>query len=74
MEPLKEEHMKPIRQSIEVARRPEDVFSYATDFARFPEWQVVRSRQAPSVILPPDLVRGLPSPGKLAQDGSRGPR
>ena len=32
--------MKPIRQSIEVARRPEDVFSYATDFARFPEWQV----------------------------------
>jgi uncharacterized protein YndB with AHSA1/START domain len=32
--------MKPIRQTIEVARRPEDVFSYATDFARFPEWQV----------------------------------
>lgn len=32
--------MKPIHQSIEVACRPEDVFSYATDFARFPEWQV----------------------------------
>ena len=32
--------MKPIRQSIDIARRPEDVFSYATDFARFPEWQV----------------------------------
>jgi carbon monoxide dehydrogenase subunit G len=32
--------MKPIRQSIEIARRPEDVFSYATNFAKFPEWQV----------------------------------
>lgn len=32
--------MKAIRQSIQIARRPEDVFSYATDFARFPEWQV----------------------------------
>jgi uncharacterized protein YndB with AHSA1/START domain len=32
--------MKAIRQSIQIARRPEDVFSYTTDFARFPEWQV----------------------------------
>jgi hypothetical protein len=32
--------MKAIRQSILIARRPEDVFSYATDFLRFPEWQV----------------------------------
>ncbi|HEY8699806.1 MAG TPA: SRPBCC family protein [Arthrobacter sp.] len=32
--------MKAIRQSIQVARRPEEVFSYATDFRRFPEWQV----------------------------------
>jgi uncharacterized protein YndB with AHSA1/START domain len=28
-----------IIESIEIARRPEDVFSYATDFSRFPEWQ-----------------------------------
>lgn len=32
--------MKAIRESIEITRRPEDVFSYATDFAKFPEWQV----------------------------------
>src|SRR5205823_4886905 len=32
--------MKTIRQTIQIARRPEDVFSYATDFANFPEWQV----------------------------------
>jgi carbon monoxide dehydrogenase subunit G len=32
--------MKAIRQSIQIARRPEDVFSYATDFEKFPEWQV----------------------------------
>ncbi|MDJ0356594.1 SRPBCC family protein [Paenarthrobacter sp. PH39-S1] len=32
--------MKPIRQSIEIALRPEEVFSYATDFSKFPDWQV----------------------------------
>jgi carbon monoxide dehydrogenase subunit G len=31
--------MAAIVESIEVARRPEDVFIYATDFLRFPEWQ-----------------------------------
>jgi uncharacterized protein YndB with AHSA1/START domain len=31
--------MEPIVESIEIARRPEDVFSCATDFSRFPEWQ-----------------------------------
>jgi uncharacterized protein YndB with AHSA1/START domain len=31
--------MEQIVESIEIARRPEDVFSYATDFSRFPEWQ-----------------------------------
>jgi Polyketide cyclase / dehydrase and lipid transport len=31
--------MAPIVRSIEIARRPEDVFSYAPDFSRFPEWQ-----------------------------------
>jgi 2-polyprenyl-6-methoxyphenol hydroxylase-like FAD-dependent oxidoreductase/carbon monoxide dehydrogenase subunit G len=28
-----------IAASIEVSRRPEEVFSYATDLSRFPEWQ-----------------------------------
>jgi uncharacterized protein YndB with AHSA1/START domain len=36
----KEAEMEGIVESIEIARRPEDVFSYATDFAHFPEWQV----------------------------------
>jgi hypothetical protein len=31
--------MTTIVDSIEIARPPEDVFAYATDFARFPEWQ-----------------------------------
>jgi uncharacterized protein YndB with AHSA1/START domain len=31
--------MSAIVKSIEISRRPEDVFSYATDFAHFPEWQ-----------------------------------
>ena len=32
--------MAAIVESIEIARRPEEVFSYATDFSRFPEWQL----------------------------------
>jgi uncharacterized protein YndB with AHSA1/START domain len=31
--------MAPIVASIEIARRPEDVFSYVTDPSRLPEWQ-----------------------------------
>lgn len=31
--------MAPIVESIEIARRPEDVFSYVTDPARLTEWQ-----------------------------------
>jgi uncharacterized protein YndB with AHSA1/START domain len=31
--------MAAIVESIEISRRPEDVFSYVTDFSRFPEWQ-----------------------------------
>jgi carbon monoxide dehydrogenase subunit G len=31
--------MAAITESIEIARRPDDVFSYATDFSHFPEWQ-----------------------------------
>jgi uncharacterized protein YndB with AHSA1/START domain len=29
-----------IVESIEISRRPEDVFAYATDFSNFPEWQL----------------------------------
>jgi uncharacterized protein YndB with AHSA1/START domain len=31
--------MAPIVESIEISRRPEEVFSYVTDPARLPEWQ-----------------------------------
>jgi uncharacterized protein YndB with AHSA1/START domain len=29
----------PITYSVEIARRPEDVFAYLSDVSRFPEWQ-----------------------------------
>jgi uncharacterized protein YndB with AHSA1/START domain len=31
--------MAAIVQSIEIACRPEDIFSYVTDFSHYPEWQ-----------------------------------
>ena len=31
--------MAPIMSTVEIARRPEDVFSYVSDPARLPEWQ-----------------------------------
>jgi uncharacterized protein YndB with AHSA1/START domain len=39
--------MAAVEESIEISRRPEDVFSYATDFSHFPHWQgrVVSARQ-----------------------------
>jgi uncharacterized protein YndB with AHSA1/START domain len=39
--------MAAVEESIEISRRPEDVFSYATDFSHFPQWQerVVSARQ-----------------------------
>lgn len=39
--------MAVIAESIEISRHPEDVFSYATDYSNFPQWQrqVVSARQ-----------------------------
>jgi len=39
--------MAVIAESIEIARRPKDVFAYAADYAHFPHWQrrVVSARQ-----------------------------
>jgi uncharacterized protein YndB with AHSA1/START domain len=45
--PYREEApVAPIVHSVEIARRPEDVFAYATDLPRFSEWQegVVQAR------------------------------
>ena len=38
--------MAPITHSVEISRRPEDVFAYVTDPARFTEWQAVVSAHA----------------------------
>jgi hypothetical protein len=38
--------MAGIVESVEIARRPMDVFSCATDFSRYPEWQGVSSGYA----------------------------
>jgi uncharacterized protein YndB with AHSA1/START domain len=32
--------MAAIVETIDIARRPEDVFAFATDFSHFPKWQV----------------------------------
>lgn len=39
--------MAPIVESVEIARRPEDVFAYVTDVSHLPEWQesVVSARR-----------------------------
>jgi hypothetical protein len=39
--------MAVITESIEISRRPEEVFAYATDYSHFPQWQrrVVSARQ-----------------------------
>ena len=39
--------MAEIAESIDISRRPGDVFAYATDFSHFPEWQfgVVSARR-----------------------------
>jgi carbon monoxide dehydrogenase subunit G len=41
------DEMAAVVESIDISRRPEDVFSYATDVSRFPEWQggVVSARR-----------------------------
>jgi uncharacterized protein YndB with AHSA1/START domain len=44
-----------IAESIDISRRPEDVFAYATDFAHFPDWQggvvsVRREGEAPPAV------------------------
>jgi uncharacterized protein YndB with AHSA1/START domain len=31
--------MAAAKESVEISRRPEDVFAYATDFAHYPDWQ-----------------------------------
>jgi carbon monoxide dehydrogenase subunit G len=62
----KEEQMATIVESIEISRRPEDVFIYATDFSHFPEWQggVVSARREGDAPLKAVVTRRL-GPRKL---------
>jgi uncharacterized protein YndB with AHSA1/START domain len=63
--------MAEIVASIEISRRPEDVFSYAADPSRFPEWQgsVVsahRDRDAPLAVGSRTLVTRRVGPRGLS--------
>lgn len=60
--------MEPIVESIEIVRRPEDVFSYATDFSHFPDWQA----GVPSVRRESDAPLGVGS--RAAVTRQAGPR
>ena len=48
--------MAAIVESIDISRRPEDVFSYVTDPSHFPEWQdsVVSLWTAKAMLVPPE--------------------
>ncbi len=64
--------MAEIVESIEISRRPEEVFSYATDFSRFPEWQggVVSARprgDAPLAVGSRAVVTRRAGPRQLAR-------
>jgi uncharacterized protein YndB with AHSA1/START domain len=45
--------MAAIVETIDIARRPEDVFAYATDFSHFPEWQAGVMSARPEGSAPP---------------------
>jgi uncharacterized protein YndB with AHSA1/START domain len=47
--------MAAIVETIDIARRPEDVFAFATDFSRFPEWQAGVISARPEGHAPPGL-------------------
>jgi len=62
--------MPTIVESIEISRRPEDVFSYVTDPSHFPEWQesvvsVRREGDAPLAVGSRALVTRRVGPRKL---------
>jgi uncharacterized protein YndB with AHSA1/START domain len=64
--------MPTIVESIEIARRPEEVFSYATDFSHFPEWQggvvsVRRDDDAPLGVGSTAAVTRRAGPRELAR-------
>jgi uncharacterized protein YndB with AHSA1/START domain len=64
--------MTAIEQSIEISARPEEVFSYATDFSHFPEWQGgVRSArpesEAPPAVGSRAVVTRRVGPRELAR-------
>ena len=42
--------MAEIVESIDISRRPGDVFAYAADFSHFPDWQGASCRRAGRVM------------------------
>ncbi len=64
--------MAEIVESIEISRHPEEVFSYVTDFSRFPDWQggVVSARRegdAPLAVGSRAVVTRRAGPRELAR-------
>ncbi len=60
--------MPPIVLTIEIARPPDEVFSYVTDPSRFAEWQEDAEREA----VRPAWARGSPQlAGSVAPSGRR---
>ncbi|HZD00409.1 MAG TPA: SRPBCC family protein [Actinomycetes bacterium] len=68
---MKEEHVSEVVESIDISSSPEDVFSYATDFSLFPEWQggivsVRRQDDAPVAVGSKAVVTRRLGPRQLA--------
>lgn len=64
--------MTAIVETIDIARRPEDVFAFATDFSHFPQWQagvmsVRRKGPAPPAVGSKATVVRSAGPRKLSR-------
>jgi hypothetical protein len=66
--------MPAIVERIEISRRPEDDFSYATDFVHFPEWQGASCRRAWRAVPRSALAREPSSHGGSVLGSGPGPR
>ena len=64
--------MPPIVLTIEIARPPDEVFSYVTDPSRFSEWQEDAARGRLEGVARPVWARGSPQlAGSVALSGRR---
>jgi uncharacterized protein YndB with AHSA1/START domain len=68
--PNREDAMAPIVVSVEISRRPEDVFAYVTDPSHLPEWQAsavkVQADNAPTKVGTKAVVTRKAGPREMA--------